>query len=239
MCGSASETAATSNFSSTAFATMRAALSRGLLVVATAIVTLTLRQALDFGSIKEPSDRLLWDARHSHADALFHPVGDGVGEEGHGTNGGAAASGIAHRRERGLRYPGDGPSSLSPQPALAPIDVSYRRRVAAGVERIGDSDSSGGVAGAKPGAAPVVADARRSGPDTAASPVMAPPAASEPLRTHHRCHRMEPWADICVYDNLCFDGQLFYLLDPHGSAAAPEPGSYIWACTCVLALWPP
>jgi hypothetical protein len=33
------------------------------------------------------------------------------------------------------------------------------------------------------------------------------------LRTQWRCYRMSAWGDVCVYDNICFDGVHFTFLD--------------------------
>jgi hypothetical protein len=40
-------------------------------------------------------------------------------------------------------------------------------------------------------------------------------AASEGL-TRRRCMRMGAWGDVCVYENLCFDGNVYYFLEEEG-----------------------
>ncbi len=62
----------------------------------------------------------------------------------------------------------------------------------------------------------------------AASASASPPP--EPLRTDIKCHRMEPWGDICVYKKMCFDGESFYFFDKDGRR---ELGTdRMWSSTC-------
>jgi hypothetical protein len=43
-------------------------------------------------------------------------------------------------------------------------------------------------------------------------------ASGVKTRTRQQCHRMLAWGDVCVYENLCTDGLVFYFLDPLGAA---------------------
>jgi hypothetical protein len=43
-------------------------------------------------------------------------------------------------------------------------------------------------------------------------------ASGVKTRTRQQCHRMLAWGDVCVYENLCTDGLVFYFLDPSGAA---------------------
>ncbi len=52
---------------------------------------------------------------------------------------------------------------------------------------------------------------------------------ADAVETTIRCHRMEPWGDVCHYDNLCFDGDVFYFLKPGGPATLGTDRT--WACT--------
>ena len=84
--------------------------------------------------------------------------------------------------------------------------------------------------------APVLAEKPPPEVATQALPAVQPvtAAASEAGPQHlvstHRCYRMPPWGDVCVYSNLCLDGELFYYLD-NDSPAALTARRY-WACTC-------
>jgi hypothetical protein len=61
-------------------------------------------------------------------------------------------------------------------------------------------------------------------------PVSASPTPSPLMQTRHKCHRMEPWGDICEYDNVCFDGDTFYYFTPQ--AANVLTTHRFWSCTC-------
>ncbi len=56
-------------------------------------------------------------------------------------------------------------------------------------------------------------------------------------QSSHKCHRMEPWGDICLYENLCFDGTVLYMMRDEWPV---EPEEVFWSCTsafeCKLAL---
>jgi hypothetical protein len=52
----------------------------------------------------------------------------------------------------------------------------------------------------------------------------------EKLLSSHRCHRMEPWGDVCLYENLCFDGDVYYYLN--ADAEAKLTSTRHWSCTC-------
>ncbi len=60
---------------------------------------------------------------------------------------------------------------------------------------------------------------------TTTSTASAPPSL---LRTRHACHRMEPWGDVCVYENMCYDGDALYYFDESGDER--WTGSYHWSC---------
>ncbi len=54
---------------------------------------------------------------------------------------------------------------------------------------------------------------------------------SDVAETVIRCHRMEPWGDICRYENLCFDGDVLYRLD--NSAPKELTSDREWSGVCV------
>jgi hypothetical protein len=41
-------------------------------------------------------------------------------------------------------------------------------------------------------------------------------SAEEERVTRRRCLRMGSWGDVCVYDNVCFDGRVYYFLEESG-----------------------
>jgi hypothetical protein len=40
------------------------------------------------------------------------------------------------------------------------------------------------------------------------------PGIWPPLTTTWKCQRVGPYADVCVYENLCHDGEFWYFIDP-------------------------
>lgn len=41
------------------------------------------------------------------------------------------------------------------------------------------------------------------------------------LETRRKCYRMGAWGDICKYENMCFDGHVWTMLDPRSKNMDP------------------